>query len=220
MIPINNSIADTDRESIEFRLSEATKYSRAVNRMRGIYATILDEKKVDPDTSLEIVREEVRSSISRLESLADIAWKDVYAHAEPRRENLEALAQGVILCAVNDYEQALSAETPDGEQKMADIERFAEKNAGSYSSIDLPAVLSRIRAIYPQYKSFAAEHGQEIHEDSKRIKKAKDNYTDYAKYRCPLCGGGLYTANGKVNGKYKVYCSNCYLWAWTGVVNG
>lgn len=218
MIPIDYTTAITNGESIESKLAEATKYTRAANRLRSIRTQLIKEKNLasqnkEPDKSYSVVIKRVTACLEQVVGEEDEAWKKVYASAEPHGENIEALARGVVLQAVSDYEQALSAGDRMGQSTLHEIERFADNGSNYFTNVDMTAVLERIRNTYPKYKAYAQANAKDIVEDTKSIRRKKGIFPQ-AKHRCPLCGGGLYMSGNVQHGKAKICCSNCYLYTW------
>ena len=88
------------------------------------------------------------------------------------------------------------------------IEKFARNGAEIYTKLDFYKVLKRIESAYPQFVKTVKERGDEIIEETRRIRKKNGNMR-YAKIRCPNCGCGLYASGSEVGGLQMIRCVGC-----------
>lgn len=153
------------------------------------------KEKREPDLSLSLYADELRGVKHRAEKQAEKYWKQARELAVPHDGNLEELLNAVVLKAVNDYETALfNRDTAT----MTTLEWFLTDT-----------ITSRIKRKYTEFKRIARSHADEIADYTKRIRKASGDMALHAKYRCPICGGGLYVYAKQYAGHRLICCTGC-----------
>lgn len=228
--PCFDSTADPAEVSTESSeaLAYATTLERVCNRLRGLITQVgMEQKKHKKeafktgervDDSYEILLAYLTVALGHCGAMCDGAWEKVEGEISPSSEGLERLGNAVILQAVYDYEAALSRGSKFDHDTMKDIERFADsKDAEFFSGVNFAETLSRIKHIYPQFQKMVREYGAYIIADTMWIRRHTSNGAmvfKNAKYKCPLCGGGLYAYEKKVGGVQRIRCSGCNLEGW------
>ena len=118
------------------------------------------------------------------------------------------LATAVLAQAAHDYEKAICSYGEEAENTIKEIERFAEREACLYTTLDFSEILRSIQYKHKLFKRKAHRDIESILYYTKKLKK-HGYYDKYNPNRCPLCGGGLY-AQGKATGKrFTVVCTGC-----------
>lgn len=192
---------------------------REVQRRRRKADKEAREKGEPVDSSSGLVESYLSLCIGHCVKQCDKVWERVEKAIDPSDNGIERLNQAVMLQAVYDYETALSRDSDEDFDVVCEIEEFARSgDYHSFSGVDFAAVLSRIREAVPRFKELVAEHGAEIIENTRWIRRHRDthNMVNYqgAKYRCPLCGYGLYHYGKPTGGLYNIRCSGCNLEGW------
>lgn len=205
----------TENSSSE-RLSRATAYERAIGRINGLIIQMNREhKEALDDDSFEIVLSYLNLALPHCTAECDRAWKEVYENAEYTDSNLEKLNNAVMLQAAQDYETALCVDSPAQRETAKDIERFAKSGAShQFSGVDFVTVLSRIKGVVPEFQKFVREKGSDIVAETEWIKRKRRMTFQDSKYRCPLCGGGLYSSGRPAGNTYRIRCTGCSLEGW------
>ena len=187
----------------------ALQYERAVTRMTAVITRLRNEHKADPDTAFDIMIEDLTALRQRYQNLSDLTW--VQAEPTEKREPWFDLANGIVMQQISDYERAL-CDSDNGTK--ARVRAFARSDwAATLTKLDVPSMLKQIDAAYKDFVIFVKDHGAGIVAETKRL-RAKKKQTSESKYRCPLCGGGLYEYSPTLEKTHRIKCSGCPL---TGV---
>lgn len=192
-------------------LEQALVYERAVSRVERYVtaenkalhidkiAAKAEGRDVDPSfvlaiTAINKAKIELAKKSADLLRLAEKAAKTT---EEPFLELLTA----VQAKAASDYELALCGFLP--EYEIHNIEAFA-----SYGKL-LPEILTQIKAAKPKFDKIVKEHFEDIVADTEEMHKRGRDVGPWAKYRCPLCGGGLYKWGRLYYGLRQIRCTGC-----------
>ena len=130
------------------------------------------------------------------------------------QESVEMLLVAIIEQAALDYEKAIC----NGDAKECEkIERLARDGSLDFTKIRLRSILKKIREKRNEFDRRARRHLGEIAEDSERcLRLPRDKWVDSkyedAKFRCPMCGGGMYII--KQTWGRRVQCTGCNLFTW------
>lgn len=210
----------TKRKSVGKMVDEATMWERVCTMLKKLAEEVNREHREHlkggspDDPSFDATLAYLNESIAHATGCCNEAWSAVYSNAKVHRQSVRELADAVILQAVMDYEHGLCKGGRDGEHTVAEVEKFAKTSADNYAAINFASVLKRIKRVYPEFQKLVREHGADIVVDTKYIKRKKHPEYNTAKYRCPLCGGGVYEKGNPVGNVHKIICEGCYLEGW------
>lgn len=200
------------------QLEKSLNYDRAhaeMNRVRftiGAMRAAAEEearKNGDPrPTFYDIIMDDLLALQSKYRALSDKEYAEHRATHEPYTEGFSSLANAVVLSAIRDYEEAVSSGRRGAIGVIRSIRRFAENEAGFYTTADVSGILTRIDAAYPKFKKIALANVDGIKRETKQARNAKEHGDKKNPYRCPMCGGGLWYSGGK---EKRIRCSSCLL---------
>lgn len=192
---------ETINELVNASMNWERVVSKADAEIRKLSAAAKQERiaakkeKREPDLSLSLYADELRGVKHRAEKQAAKYWKQARELAVPHEGNLEELLNAVVLKAVADYETALF-----------------DRDTTAISTLEwflTDAITSRIKRRYADFRRIARSHADEIADYTKRIRKASGDMALHAKYRCPICGGGLYVYAKQHSGYRLICCTGC-----------
>ena len=196
-------------------ISEATVFNRAYVHLKNALAQLNAKRRKSVDRSYNIACEYLNVAMELCDRAGDEAWSEVYKHSKPTDDSVERLCRAVMVQAAQDYEKDLCMGGKADLQDAEDIERFAASgDSHFYSSVDFVAILRRIKDTIPIYNKFINEHGAEIVEDTNWLRHHRKLTHEDAKFKCPLCGGGLYYSGRPIDGTYLIKCSGCNMEGW------
>lgn len=194
-------------------------YERAYGKVNEILKMLQEQRKVDrkyskmaheePDDSYDLVYDELAKVRFRFRNFSDDLWCGAERKGLFEKESVEELLSAVVLRAANDYEMAVSG--GKNEKEMQRIEQFAEEDASGFTKIPFSEVLVKIRKAQPEFARIARDNAKEIiaETDANRRKRRADMSNN--KYRCPLCGGGLYSQSKRGMTYHIICCTGCSL---------
>ena len=174
----------------------------------------------DDNENLLDYQDVVKRSLEPLRASAKKKAKERWDYAEAHKTNTDAnyvsLSNAIVEKAVVDYERALSG-AGYGEHSaswvISSVERYAKEQSNEINTIDLNAVLSRIKREYNgKYISLAVDNAYSIKREWDYFSKkniGREEMLKKAHYKCPVCGNVL--RGKKLSGDgYIVECSGCY----------
>ena len=207
----------TREEKVSGLIDEALVYERMDSRISDIIVKLTSERAnhikecketgETPDKSFDMLLRIMEGTRNRIRDKSNKLWSEVDQTAEKYPSGYEELAQAVLELAARDYESALCGCYGSESQKYL-IEKFAKNGAEIYTKLDFYKVLKKIEDAYPKFVKTVKDHGDEIIEETKRIRYKSGNMR-YAKIRCPNCGCGLYASGNTVNGLQMIRCVGC-----------
>ena len=207
----------TREEKVSGLIDEALVYERMDSRISDIIVKLTSERAnhvkecketgETPDKSFDMLLRIMEGTRNRIRDKSNKLWSEVDQTAEKYPSGYEELAQAVLELAARDYESALSGCYGSESQKYL-IEKFAKNGAEIYTKLDFYKVLKKIEDAYPKFVKTVKDHGDEIIEETKRIRYKSGNMR-YAKIRCPNCGCGLYASGSEVGGLQMIRCVGC-----------
>jgi len=201
------------------------QYERAYASMCGIVNYVKERRREDEDRArnsgdvipdfyefllddLESVKQSYREKSDQLYQLHKIVSPGL------NRDGVTTLANNVVMSAIEDYEKAVSSrrETAVGMRKA--IRRFAEHEAGFWTTADVTAILAKIDKAYKKFQKVAVDNVDGICEITERFQKQKHRWMSDKEnpYRCPLDDGGLYVRHkNRESGAVTIGCTHCEL---------
>ena len=208
----------TREEKVSGLIDEALVYERMDSRISDIIVKLTSERANHvkecketgdtPDKSYDALLKIMDDTRNSIRDRSNELWAEVDKTAEKHESGYEALAQAVLELAARDYESALCGCYGSESQKYL-IEKFARNGAEIYTKLDFYKVLKRIESAYPKFVKTVKEHGDEIIEETRRIREKKNGKMRYAKIRCPNCGCGLYASGSEISGLQMIRCVGC-----------
>ena len=204
---------------MEKAIKESLVYDRANSRLRLFIADLSAKQREDDkvdlengeplDQSYDILLKDLKTLQSVYNTESQRLWNMAEQKAEWTRHAVENLANAIVQRAVEDYEMAISG--VPCEDEITSLERFADNcDQGEYvlTKARVHDLLALVRKGHKQFVKYANENGKEIIAETKRIRSKHGEITD-SRYRCPMCGGALYTESQC--GVHRVVCTGCYL---------
>lgn len=164
-----------------------------------------------PDASLYLILKDFERLQKEYRQRSDEAWKIAERNGEWYQRNCEDLANSIIAKAFEDYEIAISGINRNESEIML-IEKFAElcdHGDVALTTQKIKPMLKRVDKAHEVFVMMVNEHKNEIISETKEKQENRNNNMENNKYRCPLCGGGLY-AQTKY-GITRIVCTHCYL---------
>lgn len=209
----------TETKTVDQYIIESMMYERAQSTASAIMNDLAAKRNENeryckqsgdvPDGSFQLVIDALSKAKKGYAKESNRLWKLAEKNAEIYEPGVENLCNAIIQKAAEDYESALCGGGSESEKLR--IEKFAEHGADSYTGLDFRDILSRIRDAKPKFSKVVQEHAQEIiNETNANRKNDGDNRNN--KYRCPLCGSGLFAYGKKVAGMQQIRCTGCAFW--------
>lgn len=193
-------------------LKRSLIYERAKTRIEAAAQAITHERRKhleeiavtgeEYDRSFDVALDELRGLKNRLGMKSDELWEQMEAKTEKFGPGLQRLANAVLESAAYDYESALcDGDTKESRSEIYLIKKFAEHGAEVYTTLNFMDVLDRIERVYKEeWLPLAEKVWRELREEG------KPKY----RYKCPLCGGGLYYVHSKGQSDL-LRCTSCGL---------
>lgn len=155
----------------------------------------------------------VRNALTRLKnnyrSLSDDYFNMHKKSAEIDEDGIYNLANGIIERAVLDYEIAVS-KRDEIEQKK--LEQWKDDVGQSYTTADLDIVFEKVRSSHEKFAEIASENLLDIVDITNRLRRSGTVFSDPQNpYRCPMCGGGMYSNTKTKHNAYLISCGTCML---------
>ena len=205
--------------TVERAMEESLVYERAFARTEELIQDVCSRKREDgkidkengekPDKSYDVLVSGLRSLQSQFRKESNRLWAMAESKAEFYDWAFEKLANAIIFRAVEDYEIAISGHGNSKEKLL--IERFAEQcdnGEAPYTNLKVGSLLDIVCKRHEEFKKIANENGKEIIAETKAHRAAKVDLHNNT-YRCPLCGGALYSYSQL--GVHRVCCTGCCL---------
>lgn len=206
----------------EWYMAESLVYERAESTLSAIMTDLAKQRNdntvnakrngTTPDRSYQIVIDALADIKKRFAVESDALW----IHAETLADVSETAAanacNAVIQKAAEDYEAALCGNGSDCERDIILIEKFMQEGSSAYTTINCVDVLERIRAAQPLFREKAKKHIVDIKADTVKNRHVSGG-NRRSRYKCPLCGGGMYAYGHAKYGMQQVRCTGCYLYA-------
>ena len=204
-------------------LERSMEYDRAHAEMQKVRMTVGAMRTAAEDnarmnneprpTYYDVIMDDLFALQAKYRTLSDKEYETHKATHEPSEEGILNLCNAVVLSAIQDYEEALSSGRRGAGGVIRSIRRFAQTEAGHFTTADVPAILTRIDHAYPKFKKIAIANLDGIKKETKRMRENSlggDSFYGRRSnpYRCPMCGGGLWYSNGR---EKRVRCSSCFL---------
>lgn len=201
----------TKEEKGDELLKKSLIYERAKSRIEEAAQKVARERKAhlmeiavtgeEYDTSFDVAYQELQGISNSLGAKADELWKQMEKTTEKFGPGIERLANAVLAKAAYDYEAALCGGFADSEAEIHLIETFARHGSEMYTTLDFTEVLGNIRRVHMElWKPLVEKLAPELREE--KVRKYK--------YKCPLCGGGLYYVHAKGQSDL-IRCTTCGL---------
>ena len=205
--------------TLENAMRESLMYDRAASRLQVIISDLAVRQRSDDavdvengeelDESYDILLKDLRLIETSYNVESKRLWDMAEKKAEWTRHAVEGLANAIVQKAVEDYEMAISG--TQCESEMSSLERFAEEcDNGEYvlTKIKVKDLLAKVRKGHEKFVRHAKTFGDDIIAETAAIRKKHGDITE-SRYRCPMCGGALYTESQ--HGVHRVVCTGCYL---------
>lgn len=206
--------------TVERAMNESLVYERAYTNL-GVFIRDLRARKnedarfdlangEEPDAAYDIILADFEKIKEDYGNESKRLWKMAEKKSEFYDWAFEDLANAVVIKAVEDYEMAVCGMRNDSEILL--IEKFAESaDEGEmiYTKLNVKVLLDRVKKAHEEFVKITKEHGTDILLETRRKRKAKDFDYTKNKYKCPMCGGGLFTQT--MFGVHRVVCTGCYL---------
>lgn len=168
----------------------------------------LSRRGLPPDRSYDDAICLIKEQIDRLRSEANETWKEVEAACDLDDDGVLNLLNSVVQRAAMDLELSLSGR--GFADTVKEVRQFFLNDADVYTRADVRGVPDRIYEGHKRFQKYVRDNIDGILEDTERNRRARKDMTDN-KYRCPLCGGGLFVYGRSDRNRYMVRCTGCSL---------
>lgn len=198
----------------EILSAQSLVFERAYSGMESaIYkiSKMLKESE-KPSPKLQAALEELKAARKQTRQISDKLWQAAKDCHTPNPANYYALAAAVVMRDVADYENELCKAHPDP-ATLSTMEKFAEEDSLRFSGLNLKAVYKQLKKRIPVFQKIANENFKEIAAETERLREEPAPDMTKSRFKCPVCGDGLYIYGDYSTGIYEIRCSHCYCWA-------
>lgn len=204
--------------TVQEMVADSLLYERCDNRLKRFIDQLRKEKKEyerkleegqDSDLSFDYLIREMEKLRFQYQKKSNDLWEEARKKRVESPEKVQDLFNAVVKQAACDYESACCGNFSDPETMKSEILVFAKTEAKNYSNINFNHVLKKIDQAAPEFKKLVREHAKEIVEETNAKRKVRDFDFKANKYKCPLCGYGIFDTGSRFIKSDKTHCISC-----------